>query len=110
MAISPAYSPLDPAFGWTDTAAYPVMAASHRSSWLIISRYPAVWSLGAKGWIVEKPGQVMGAISTAALSYMVHDPKGIIVRSRARSLSTSRRKYLMSSVSEWYRWNVECDR
>ena len=32
-------------------------------------------------------GQVMGIISLVALSFMVHEPSGIMLRSSARSLS-----------------------
>jgi hypothetical protein len=32
MASSPASSPCEPAFGWTDTFAYPVISASASSS------------------------------------------------------------------------------
>ena len=38
-----------------------------------------------------KDGQVMGAISAAAFSFIVHDPSGIIARSSARSRSDRRR-------------------
>ena len=37
-------------------------------------------------------GQVMGAISAAALSFMVHEPSGIMERSSATSLSDRRRR------------------
>ena len=37
-------------------------------------------------------GQVMGSISVVALSFIVHEPSGIIVRSSARSRSASLRR------------------
>jgi len=37
-------------------------------------------------------GQVTGIISLVALSFIVHEPSGIIVRSIARSLSASERR------------------
>ena len=36
-------------------------------------------------------GQEMASISAVAFSFMVHDPSGIMVRSRARSRSERRR-------------------
>ena len=39
-----------------------------------------------------KPGQVTGVISEVALSFMVQEPSGIMVRSSARSRSASRRR------------------
>ena len=47
---------------------------------------------GAYGWMVANSGQLIGSISAVALSFMVHEPSGIIVRSRARSLSERRRR------------------
>ena len=41
---------------------------------------------------VAELGQVTGIISLAALSFMVHEPSGIMVRSSARSLSASLRR------------------
>ncbi len=53
---------------------------------------PSVWSSGAKGWTSENSGQVIEAISVVALSFIVHEPSGIIPRSRAKSRSASRRR------------------
>jgi hypothetical protein len=55
-------------------------------------RQPWVCSTGAKGWMEANSGQVIGSISTAALSFIVHDPSGIIVRSSARSRSAKVRR------------------
>jgi hypothetical protein len=53
-------------------------------------------SLGLMGEVarsvLENGGHVTGIISVVALSFIVHDPSGIIVRSSARSLSASRRR------------------
>ena len=53
------------------------------------ARQPADCSAGTNGWIEANSGQVMASISTAELSFMVHEPSGIIVRSSARSRSAS---------------------
>ena len=37
-------------------------------------------------------GQVTGSISVVALSFIVHEPSGIIARSSATSLSARRRR------------------
>ena len=55
------------------------------------SAYPRVCSAGANGCTSANPGQEMGSISTAAFSFIVQLPSGIIVRSSARSLSDSER-------------------
>ena len=41
----------------------------------------------------------MASISAAALSFIVHDPSGIIERSSAMSRSASRRRYRSIAVS-----------
>ncbi len=56
------------------------------------SRYPVVCSLGANGWIDPNSGQVTGIISVVAFSFMVHEPRGIMERSSARSRSARRRR------------------
>ena len=38
---------------------------------------------GANGWMSANSGQVTAAISVAALSFIVHDPSGIMPRSSA---------------------------
>ena len=74
------------------------------------SRYPAAWSSGANGWMLAKPGHVIGSISAVALSFIVHEPSGIIDRSRATSLSASRRRYRSIAVSLRCSWNTGCVR
>ena len=56
------------------------------------ARMPIVDSSGVNGCMSARPGHVIGSISTVALSFIVHEPSGIIVRSRARSLSARRRR------------------
>ena len=92
MASRPASSPWEPAFGWRDTASYPVISASAASSRLISSRYPLACSGGANGCRAANPGQVIGSISAAAFSFIVHEPSGIMDRSRAMSESARRRR------------------
>ena len=92
MQSSPAYSPWEPAFGWSDTASKPVIAHSIRSSPVHSSRYPSAWSPGTNGCSAANPGKVTGIISAVALSFMVHEPSGIIERSRATSFAASRRR------------------
>ncbi len=55
-------------------------------------RYPRACSTGVKGCSDPNSGQVTGSISVVALSFIVQEPSGIIVRSSARSLSDSRRR------------------
>ncbi|MNO96901.1 hypothetical protein D3C76_885920 [compost metagenome] len=64
------------------------MASSSSVNW----RYPSDCSAGANGCKAPNSGQVTGIISLAALSFMVHEPRAIMVRSRARSLSARRRR------------------
>ena len=42
--------------------------------------------------MAEKLRQVMGIISVVAFSFIVHDPKGIMARSSAKSLAASQRR------------------
>src|SRR6185437_6749853 len=51
-------------------------------------------------------GQVIDSISAAALSFIVHEPSGIIVRSNARSLSANERRYRIIDVSVRYLTNA----
>ena len=78
--------------GCTETPAYPVMVASLASRSVIRCRHPSVWCSGAKGWMEQNSGQEMASISAVALSFMVHEPSGIMVRSRARSYPERRRR------------------
>ncbi len=55
------------------------------------SRQPSVWESGANGWMEANSGQEMASISAVAFSFMVQEPSGIMVRSRARSRSESLR-------------------
>ena len=48
--------------------------------------------MGANGWTRANSGHVIGTISAVALSFIVHEPSGIIVRSSARSRSASVRR------------------
>ena len=52
---------------------------------------PVASSTGAYGCSPANSGQVTASISAVALSFIVQEPSGIIVRSRARSMSDSRR-------------------
>ena len=54
-------------------------------------------------------GQLTGSISMAALSFIVHEPSGIIERSRAMSRLTRRRMYRTSSVSLRNAEKIGCD-
>ncbi len=90
ITSSPAYSPCEPAFGCSDTAAKPVAAHSQFSSRRIRVRKPAVWSAGANGWMSAKPGRVIAIISAVAFSFIVQDPSGIMLRFSAMSLSSRR--------------------
>jgi hypothetical protein len=46
-----------------------------------------VWCGGAKGWRNATSGQVTGTISVVALSFIVHEPSGImeVVSDRSRA-------------------------
>ena len=61
---------------------------------------PALWELGENGWRLANSGQVIDSISVVAFNFIVHEPRGIMVRSRARSLSESVRIYRSIEVSE----------
>ena len=58
----------------------------------MISAYPCACSAGANGCSAPNSGHVTGSISDVALSFIVHDPSGIIARSSARSRSARRRR------------------
>ena len=55
-------------------------------------RSPGVSEAGANGCWRANSGQVIGSISAAALSFIVHDPSGIMLRSSAMSLSARDRR------------------
>ena len=89
MARSPAYSPCEPALGCSETAAKPVISASHCSSWVHISVYPAVCALGANGCNFENSGHEIGNIAAVAFSFIVHEPNGIMEGHSERSRDSS---------------------
>ena len=60
------------------------------------------------GW--RRSAQLTGIISAAALSFIVQEPSGIMARSSARSLSASRRRKRIISVSERFSWKTGCVR
>ena len=60
------------------------------------------WSAGANGCNDANSGQVTASISVTEFNFMVQDPSGIIVRSKARSLSAKFRKYRIMAVSLWF--------
>ena len=98
--MRPANSPCAPEFGCSDTAANPVMRQSACSSSAKICEYPSAWSRGTNGCSRENSGHVIGSISAAAFSFIVHEPSGIIEVSRPTSLRSSRRMYRIILVSE----------
>jgi hypothetical protein len=51
--------------------------------------------------MVANSGHVSGKSSAAALSFIVHEPKGIIEWVRDRSLFSNDLRYLIISDSEW---------
>ena len=61
-------------------------------------------------WRFANSGQVSASISVVALSFIVHDPSGIMVRSRAKSRSASVRKYRNIAVSLCNVLNIGCVR
>ena len=48
------------------------------------------WSRGANGWSRLNSRQLTGIISVVALSFMVHEPSGIIAEVSERSRASSR--------------------
>ncbi len=92
IARRPANSPCEPALGWTLTASYPVIAARKPSRDRMSRSYPAVCAAGAKGCRFANSGHEIGSISLVALSFIVHEPSGIMERSSATSYPESRRR------------------
>ena len=45
-----------------------------------------------------------------AFNFIVQEPRGIMVRSNAKSRSARLRKYLNIAVSEWYELKIGCSR
>jgi hypothetical protein len=84
ITSSPAYSPCEPGVGLQRDRAKPVIsrATFQRREELV---YPLVWSAGAKGCIAPNSGHVTGIISLVALSFIVHEPSGIMLCASDRS-------------------------
>ena len=88
MTSRPAYSPCEPALGCSDTAAKPVISASQGSRRSNSSGSPRSGRAAQRGGGRPNSGQVTGIISVVALSFIVHEPSGIIewVSDRSRAL------------------------
>jgi hypothetical protein len=83
MTSNPAYSPCEPAFGWSETAAKPVISASHASSVGRSARTPSL--VGRReGMQLAELGPRHRDHLAVALSFIVHEPSGIIAVARAR--------------------------
>ena len=90
MTSSPAYSPWEPALGWSEIPAKPVISASHCSNcWKMVCQ-PRACRSGANGCRRLSSGQVIGNISAAAFSFMVQEPSGIMDVANERSRDSSR--------------------
>jgi len=63
--------------------------------------YPSICSTGVNGCGCENSLHVIGVISEAAFSFIVHEPSAIIDLFKAISESSNFFKYLSISVSEW---------
>jgi hypothetical protein len=88
---SPVYSPWAPELGCRETAGSPEISASQTSRSRITCWYPRACSGGAKGCTRPNSGQLTAIISAAALSFMVQEPRGIMLvfRERSRPLQAS---------------------
>ena len=75
--------------------------AQSRLQTLEETEYPFGLLAGAKGWICAISRHVTGNISAVALSFIVHEPSGIIDVVSERSRASSRRMNRSISVSEW---------
>ena len=72
ITSSPAYSPCEPAFGCSDTAAKPVISASARLELVEqLADSPAPARRGANGCSFPNSGHVTGIISAVAFSFIV---------------------------------------
>ena len=78
MTSNPVCSPAAPEFGWSDTAGRPVISASHFCSPANSSAYPSACSGGTNGCRFARSGHEIGSIKTVPLSFIVHEPSGII--------------------------------
>ena len=101
MTRSPAYSPEAPELGWREHEVNPVISASHVSRSRKISLYPSAWSMGTKGCSAANSGQVTPSMMVVALSFMVHEPRGVMLVFSERSRDSSLWRYRSISVSEW---------
>ena len=88
--------------GCSEHAAKPVMVARSFSMSAMKVIVPLACGSGAKGWMLPNSVQLSGSISVAALSFMVHEPSGIMLWVRDMSRLSSFLIYLIISVSEWY--------
>ncbi len=86
------------------------MAVSQVCRSAISRRSPGLSDAGANGCCLANSAQVIGSISAAALSFIVHEPSGIMLRSSAMSLSAKARRYRIIEVSVRYRWKAGCVR
>src|SRR5262249_23326866 len=78
-----------------------VISESAPSSSLKMIWYPAACAHGAKGCMRANAGQETGSISEVALSFIVHDPRGIIESAKDKSRDCRRGMYRNISVSDW---------
>ena len=90
ITSSPVNSPCDPALGCSETCGRPVISASMSSSWRNRVRYPWACSRGANGCRRLNSRHERGTISVVALSFMVHEPSGIMDVVSERSRASSR--------------------
>jgi hypothetical protein len=90
MTSRPAYSPWEPALGWSETAAKPVHLASQVSRSRKSLAVAAGLLGGANGCSLPNSGHETGNISLVALSFIVHEPSEIIEWQSERSFASSR--------------------
>mmetsp|Transcript_33392 Transcript_33392/g.78105 ORF Transcript_33392/g.78105 Transcript_33392/m.78105 type:complete len:239 (-) Transcript_33392:222-938(-) len=108
MARRPAYSPEAPELGCSDMPGKPVISQSIASSDEMSSAYPVVWSAGAKGWMPLTSFHVTGIISAVELSFIVHEPSGIMQCTSEMSLLASLKMYLSIWCSDWCEQKTGC--
>src|SRR5437899_9679311 len=90
ITSNPVNSPWAPELGCSDTLGNPVISDSMSSSWRNSVRYPVACSRGAKGCSRLNSRHESGTISVVALSFIVHEPSGIIGDEDDRSRALSR--------------------
>ena len=110
ITTKPVYSPAAPDVGCNVQASKPVIWQSICFSSSSIWIYPCACSCGTNGWIDKNPGKVIGSIAEAGLSFIVHEPSGIMECVRLISLRAKRCMYRIISVSVWYFWNTSAFR